>query len=103
MFFKLILLVLVCGAWGEADDYDRAVSTKSGFEYNHDELKTEQNIEFVKKAAQAKALYGKRSTGSYTADGEQNVGSVILQNSKALNIYNYADIKGPVINNPDKK
>ena len=81
-----------------ANDFGRDVSMKSGFENTDNDLKTEQNIRFIKRAAIAKSKYGKRSAGIYTKNGEQTVGSTILNNSKVLNVYNYSDIKGPVVN-----
>ena len=97
---KLIIVLFIFGICFHlyGDDFGREVSMKSGFEDTRNDLKPTQNIDFIKQAAKAKASYGKRSTGIYTEEGSQTVGSTILQNSKALNVYNYSEIKGSVIN-----
>jgi len=97
---KILLILSIFGFFFHlyGDDFDRDVSVKSGFEDTRNELKSEQNLQFIKQGAKAKARYGKQSGGIYTEDGSQTVGSTILQNSKVQNVYNYSEIKGPVVN-----
>jgi len=94
----VIVMVFVSYPYLFADDFGRDVSIKSGFEDTRNELKPEKNLEFIKQGAKAKASYGKQSGGIYTKEGSQTVGSTILQNSKVQNVYNYSEIKGPVVN-----
>jgi hypothetical protein len=97
---KIVVMFLIFGMCFHlyGDDFGRDVSMSSGFEDTGGDLKPEQNINFIKEAAKAKATHGKRSAGIYTKDGSQTVGSTILQNSKALNVYNYSEIEGSVVN-----
>lgn len=94
----LILAIIVASLQLDGDDFGRDVSTHSGFEDTRNDLKSEQNLKFIKQSAKAKSRYGKQSGGVYTEEGSQTVGSTILQNSKVQNVYNYSEIKGPVVN-----